>query len=196
MQFLRNRYYDSRTGTFLTQDPIGVAGGVNLYGYVGNNPLNFVDPNGFFGQRTREAFDWYAYESALPGPFGAPTSEWQSSYYNWGDPLKYTEAAGGAWMWGERIALGVATTATVAALTVGGFEAIALNNQSINLGYKGGEIFLKVANEKPFFRLNPLGDWNSGNQKARRPHYHRRPISRPADPGEGIKWHRPWEKGF
>jgi len=44
--FLRNRSYDPRTGTFLTQDPIGIAGRINLYGYVGNNPLNLIDPFG------------------------------------------------------------------------------------------------------------------------------------------------------
>ena len=34
--YLRNRWYDPRTGRFLTQDPIGLAGGVNLYAYAGN----------------------------------------------------------------------------------------------------------------------------------------------------------------
>jgi len=44
--YLRNRWYDPQTGRFLTQDPIGLAGGVNLYSYAGNNPISFGDPFG------------------------------------------------------------------------------------------------------------------------------------------------------
>lgn len=44
--YLRNRWYDPQTGRFLTQDPIGLAGGVNLYAYAGNNPIAFDDPFG------------------------------------------------------------------------------------------------------------------------------------------------------
>ncbi len=46
--YLRNRWYDPQTGRFLTQDPIGLAGGVNLYAYAGNNPMSFADPFGLF----------------------------------------------------------------------------------------------------------------------------------------------------
>jgi uncharacterized protein RhaS with RHS repeats len=43
---MRNRWYDPQTGRFLSQDPIGLAGGVNLYAYAGNNPASYSDPFG------------------------------------------------------------------------------------------------------------------------------------------------------
>jgi RHS repeat-associated protein len=46
--FMKNRYYDSRRGRFLQKDPIGIAGGLNLYAYAGNNPIDRVDPEGLF----------------------------------------------------------------------------------------------------------------------------------------------------
>jgi RHS repeat-associated protein len=46
LAFYRNRYYDQSTGRFTQEDPIGYAGGSNLYGYAGNNPVVFTDPFG------------------------------------------------------------------------------------------------------------------------------------------------------
>ncbi|MEJ5251431.1 MAG: RHS repeat-associated core domain-containing protein [Armatimonadota bacterium] len=43
---LTHRYLDPATGRFLTRDPIGVEGGVNLYAYVGNGVVVNADPAG------------------------------------------------------------------------------------------------------------------------------------------------------
>jgi len=42
----RHRDYDSASGRYVQADPIGLAGGISLYSYVGANPLGFVDPLG------------------------------------------------------------------------------------------------------------------------------------------------------
>ena len=48
-QYSRARFYDPKIGRFISEDPIGFAGGdENLYGYVLNNPISFTDPTGYF----------------------------------------------------------------------------------------------------------------------------------------------------
>ena len=42
------RYYDPATGRYITADPIGLSGGLNLYSYVNGNPVNAVDPLGLY----------------------------------------------------------------------------------------------------------------------------------------------------
>jgi RHS repeat-associated protein len=44
--YYRARWYDPAQGRFMTEDPIGIAGGLNAYAYVANNPLSFADPSG------------------------------------------------------------------------------------------------------------------------------------------------------
>jgi RHS repeat-associated protein len=67
LYYMRARYYDPEIGRFISEDPIGFAGGdVNLYAYVGNNPILIIDPNG--------RCPWCAVVGAFSGAVGGFTS--------------------------------------------------------------------------------------------------------------------------
>ncbi|NCY01809.1 MAG: hypothetical protein EBX36_02600, partial [Planctomycetia bacterium] len=52
----RARWYEPGTGRFLSADPSGFAGGdANLFRYVGNDPLDRIDPSGLMAKWTRPA---------------------------------------------------------------------------------------------------------------------------------------------
>ena len=46
LYYSRARYYDPKPGRFLSEDPLAFGQGVNFYAYVGNNPINLIDPTG------------------------------------------------------------------------------------------------------------------------------------------------------
>jgi RHS repeat-associated protein len=43
------RYYDPKTGRYISADPLGIDGGINVYAYVVGDPINRVDPEGLLG---------------------------------------------------------------------------------------------------------------------------------------------------
>ncbi|MBU4234471.1 MAG: hypothetical protein KKD99_10265 [Proteobacteria bacterium] len=49
--FMKARYYDSQLGRFIGKDPAGYMSGMNVYTYVYNNPLGFIDPLGLQGYK-------------------------------------------------------------------------------------------------------------------------------------------------
>ncbi|MCA1792265.1 MAG: RHS repeat-associated core domain-containing protein, partial [Thioalkalivibrio sp.] len=44
--YMRNRYYNPQTGQFTQPDPIGLAGGMNAYGFAAGDPVSYSDPFG------------------------------------------------------------------------------------------------------------------------------------------------------
>jgi RHS repeat-associated protein len=46
LYYFNARYYSPELGRFISRDPVGIVDDVNLYVYVGNNPLKWVDWSG------------------------------------------------------------------------------------------------------------------------------------------------------
>jgi len=75
LHFNWNRYYDPVLGRYLSPDPIGIEGGMNMYGYVGGDPVNWADRFGLApGDRflspdaaAIDALDYYMPQSAKTG---------------------------------------------------------------------------------------------------------------------------------
>jgi len=64
LYYYRARHYSPAWGRFLQVDPSGYGGGIHLYAYVNNDPLNLVDP---FGLSPDGPSPWGASMLALPG---------------------------------------------------------------------------------------------------------------------------------
>jgi RHS repeat-associated protein len=79
-----HRYYDPGTGRYVTADPIGQAGGLNLFVYVNNNSINSTDPKG------KSAL------AAVSGALGADISIPDPSDLAWPKWVGWGAAIGGA----------------------------------------------------------------------------------------------------
>ena len=73
LYYYRARWYDPQARRFISEDPIGLNGGINLYAYVQNNPMSYTDPFGL--KKGDQAF-------GLPNKFG----DWYHKKYKDGEP--------------------------------------------------------------------------------------------------------------
>jgi RHS repeat-associated protein len=89
--YMRARYYDPEVGRFINKDPIGFLGGdLNLYAYVGNNPLNYNDPKGLFFDCTKCWYYKRKFEKAL-----AECRSELAACKTWEDEIEFMEKYGG-----------------------------------------------------------------------------------------------------
>ena len=69
LYYRRNRYYDSEKSRFTQEDPIGLAGGINVYGFANGDPIAYSDPYGLCPEPMRDK------NGNCPG--GLRVREWQ-----------------------------------------------------------------------------------------------------------------------
>jgi RHS repeat-associated protein len=71
--YMRGRSYDPSIARFISRDPAGLAGGINMYAYAGDSPTNFTDPLGLgFGDGVFPGVPGGAPEGGGPACGGCP----------------------------------------------------------------------------------------------------------------------------
>ncbi len=179
LYYYRARYYDAQSGRFLQRDPAGIntqiqvdsgekpALSTNLYLYATNNPVRYIDPSGLVDDDVL----W------VISDFSA----------GMGDAISF-----GVTKWIRELTKSNAVVKTCSPYYKGGKLAGYIWWITFNIeGYRTGYEF-KIGKN---IRIAPWGN-RTGNPYGKYPHYHRRLIGPDGKiiPGQGIKWHRPWEK--
>ena len=149
------RYYAPGLGNWMSRDPLGEAGGLNLYGYVGNDPVNMMDADGLVSnhvspmviagnQQYMQSFFEGTVESAGQGvragldganPFGDPYAD--AGAYNRNDGwVGWSQGAGAVGSASLTVAGGLATGGFGLALGTSGTEAAIVGSLPAQTGVR------------------------------------------------------------
>lgn len=202
LHYYRARFYDSKLGRFISEDPIGFEGGdVNLYGYVGNNPFMYTDSTGLDAEYDQQL--WRAQQDLIEAlapaiEFGAGfgdtvlfgASRYIRQWQGIDSPLLDCSTSYQAGEW-------TAIAVQVAEAGVGIYRAgLKLAPKVRSLGNKLR--YWRAGGEEKFgnnVRIAPFGN-RTNNPYGRYPHYHRRGLDDAGKiiDGQGLGRHRPWER--
>jgi RHS repeat-associated protein len=108
LYYCRERFYLPYHGRWLQPDPIGQAGGLNIYSYCANDPINNIDPSGLAGTDETGSGVYYSNGDEVP-PYTS---------VNYGDNNQYTGYALPDGTWIDKSAVGNGDTAPQIGSTV------------------------------------------------------------------------------
>ncbi len=90
LSYVHNRWYDPVSRSFISEDPIGIAGGLNTYAYAKNDPIQGWDPSGLNaanqgGCESLYLYEWMGYAELYwadyPCPAGSTTlDDWAAQH--------------------------------------------------------------------------------------------------------------------
>jgi RHS repeat-associated protein len=136
LNYRRNRYYDPATGRFTQEDPIGLAGGVNLYGFAEGDPVSYSDPYGL----------------CPPQLTGRPCSGWVSAGVGLipgvGDAIDIAGVIAGRDLLTQETISGAATAGTIVGIILGSGK---IGREAGNALLPIGEKALKKMDADPLF---------------------------------------------
>ena len=183
----RMRWYDPVTGRWLSKDPIGLSGGLNLYCFCRDCPSVMIDP---IGQMSREEFcAWMGgfaegfIDAICEGELTKGLAATADGFLPFCDPFEgvYSDECGN-----------YDSAYDVSKIS----GAISFECFTCKIGFKTVR-FMHEGREISFgknLRIAPNGN-RTGNALGELPHYHRRvrDINGATRPGQGIGRHRPWD---